>query len=225
MEDGMESILMDKFPNMERIRMVGEVKTPKQVKTNFDRVGEFMKVFGQEVKNKPEWPNEDTMELRIDLIEEELEEFKDAILSADGTLVDVADALSDLLYVVYGAGHSFGIDLDKCFAEVHRSNMSKLDENGKPIYREDGKVLKGENFTEPDLTSILFDASFPSEQEETEDETESKTWQQLVMEEHMEYYNEEHGTSYTFEKYYDDVVNEKIKVHYDWQQLLGMTDG
>ena len=72
MEDGMESILMDKFPNMERIRMVGEVKTPKQVKTNFDRVGEFMKVFGQEVKNKPEWPNEDTMELRIDLIEEEL---------------------------------------------------------------------------------------------------------------------------------------------------------
>ena len=215
---------MDKFPNMERIRMVGEVKTPKQVKTNFDRVGEFMKVFGQEVKNKPEWPNEDTMELRIDLIEEELEEFKDAILSADGTLVDVADALSDLLYVVYGAGHSFGIDLNKCFAEVHRSNMSKLDENGKPIYREDGKVLKGENFTEPDLTSILFDASFPSEQEETEDETESKTWQQLVMEEHMEYYNEEHGTSYTFEKYYDDVVNEKIKVHYDWKALLGIME-
>ena len=225
MEDGMESILMDKFPNMERIRMVGEVKTPEQVKTNFESVRKFMKAFGQEVKSKPEWPNEDTMELRIDLIEEELEEFKDAILSADGTLVDVADALSDLLYVVYGAGHSFGIDLDKCFSEVHRSNMSKLDDDGLPFYREDGKVLKGPNFSEPDLTSILFDASFPSEQEEIEDETESKTWQQLVMKEHMEYYNEKNGTNYTFEEYYDDVVNEKIKVHYDWQQLLGMTDG
>ena len=205
--------------------MVGKVKTPEQVKTNFESVRKFMKAFGQEVKSKPEWPNEDTMELRIDLIEEELGEFKDAILSADGTLVDVADALSDLLYVVYGAGHSFGIDLDKCFSEVHRSNMSKLGDDGKPIYREDGKVLKGSNFSEPDLTSILFDAAFSSEQEEIENETESKTWQQLVMKEHMEYYNEKNGTNYTFEEYYDDVVNEKIKVHYDWQQLLGMTDG
>ena len=194
------------------------------LKTNFQRVKEFMKSFGQEVKSKPEWPNDETMELRIDLIEEELGEFKDAILSADGTLVDVADALSDLLYVVYGAGHSFGIDLDDCFAEVHRSNMSKLGEDGKPIYREDGKVLKGPDFSEPDLTSVLFDASFPSEQEETENETKSKTWQQLVMEEHMEYYNENHNTTYTFEEYYDAVVNRKIEVHYDWQQLLGMTN-
>ena len=96
------------------------------LKTNFQRVKEFMESFGQEVKSKPEWPNDETMELRIDLIEEELGEFKDAIINGDGTLVDVADALSDLLYVVYGAGHSFGIELDDCFAEVHRSNMSKL---------------------------------------------------------------------------------------------------
>ena len=194
------------------------------LKTNFERVKEFMDSFGQEVKSKPEWPNDETMELRIDLIEEELGELKDAIIDGDGTLVDVADALSDLLYVVYGAGHSFGIDLDKCFAEVHRSNMSKLDDDGLPFYREDGKVLKGPNFSEPDLTSVLFDASFPSEQDEIENETKSKTWQQLVMEEHMEYYNEEHGTSYTFEKYYDDVVNEKIKVHYDWKALLGIME-
>ena len=194
------------------------------LKTNFQRVKEFMKSFGQEVKNKPEWPNSETMELRIDLIEEELGEFKDAIINGDGTLVDVADALSDLLYVVYGAGHSFGIDLDDCFAEVHRSNMSKLGEDGKPIYREDGKVLKGPNFSEPDLTSILFDASFPSEQEETEDEK-RKSWQQLVMKEQMEYYNENHNTNYNFEEYYDAVVNRKIEVHYDWQQLLGMTNG
>ena len=148
---------MDKFPNMERIRMVGKVKNPEYLKTNFERVHEFMEVFGQEVKNKPEWPEAETMELRIDLIEEELGEFKDAILSADGTLVDVADALSDLLYVVYGAGHSFGLDLDACFKEVHRSNMSKLDERGNPIYREDGKVLKGPDFTEPDLESMIYD--------------------------------------------------------------------
>ena len=127
------------------------------LKTNFQRVKEFMKSFGQEVKSKPEWPNDETMELRIDLIEEELGEFKDAIINGDGTLVDVADALSDLLYVVYGAGHSFGLDLDACFKEVHRSNMSKLDEYGKPIYREDGKVLKGPDFTEPDLKSMIYD--------------------------------------------------------------------
>ena len=214
---------MDKFPNMERIRMVGEVKTPEQVKTNFGRVRKFMKAFGQEVKSKPEWPNEDTMELRIDLIEEELEEFKDAILSADGTLVDVADALSDLLYVVYGAGHSFGIDLDKCFSEVHRSNMSKLDDDGLPFYREDGKVLKGPNFSEPNLTSVLFDAAFSSEQDE--DTEKRKSWQQLFMEEQLGYYNEEHETSYTFKEYYDAVVNKKIAVHYDWEKLLGLKDG
>ena len=127
------------------------------LKTNFQRVKEFMESFGQEVKSKPEWPNDETMELRIDLIEEELGELQNAIIDADGTLVDVADALSDLLYVVYGAGHSFGIDLDKCFAEVHRSNMSKLDESGNPIYREDGKVLKGPDFTEPDLESMIYE--------------------------------------------------------------------
>ena len=185
------------------------------LKTNFERVKEFMKSFGQEVKSKPAWPHWETMDLRIDLIQEELGELKDAIVNGDGTLVDVADALSDLLYVVYGAGHSFGIDLDKCFAEVHRSNMSKLGEDGKPIYREDGKVLKGPNFSEPDLERVMY---------EDEDETKSKTWQQLVMEEHMEYYNENHNTNYTFEEYYDAVVNKKIEVHYDWQQLLGMTN-
>ena len=94
------------------------------MKTNFERVKEFMKSFVQEVKSKPAWPHWETMDLRIDLIEEELKELKDAIISGDGTLVEVADALSDLLYVVYGAGHSFGINLDNCFTEVHRSNMS-----------------------------------------------------------------------------------------------------
>ena len=138
MEDGMVSIL----------------KKPEYLRTNFERVHEFMKVFGQEVKEKPAWPSWETMDLRIDLIEEELKELKDAIINGDGTLVDVADALSDLLYVVYGAGHSFGIDLDNCFAEVHRSNMSKLGEDGKPIYREDGKILKSNNYLPVDLTKL-----------------------------------------------------------------------
>ena len=190
------------------------------LKTNFEKVKEFMKSFGQEVKSKPAWPHWETMDLRIDLIQEELGELKDAIVDGDGTLVDVADALSDLLYVVYGAGHSFGIDLDDCFAEVHRSNMSKLGEDGKPIYREDGKVLKGPNFSEPALTSGLYCTD-----EYNKRRTEKrKSWQQLVMEEHMEYYNENHNTTYTFEEYYDAVVNKKIEVHYDWQQLLGMTN-
>ena len=196
--------------------------TENTLKTNFQRVKEFMESFGQEVKSKPEWPDSETMELRIDLIEEELGEFKDAIVDGDGTLVDVADALSDLLYVVYGAGHSFGIDLDDCFAEVHRSNMSKLGEDGKPIYREDGKVLKGPNFSEPDLTSILYCTDSYRKKSQTEKQ---KSWQQLVMKEHMEYYNENHNTNYTFEEYYDAVVNRKIEVHYDWQQLLGMKNG
>tara|TARA_Y100000356_G_scaffold71254_1_gene58738 strand:- start:1571 stop:1975 length:405 start_codon:yes stop_codon:yes gene_type:complete len=127
----------------------------KPLATNFDRVKAFMLMFGQEVVKKPEWPSAETMELRIDLIEEELQELKDGILLGDGTLVDVADALTDLLYVVYGAGHSFGINLDKCFEEVHNSNMSKLGNDGKPIYREDGKILKGENFREPNLKEVL----------------------------------------------------------------------
>ena len=125
--------------------------------TNFDRVREFMETFGQEVFTKPEFPDANIMALRYELIKEELEELAVAIYNNEGTLIDVADALSDLLYVVYGAGHAFGIDLDKCFEEVHNSNMSKLDENGKPIYREDGKILKGSNFREPDLKGILYD--------------------------------------------------------------------
>ena len=184
--------------------------------TNFEKVQEFMDAFGQEVVTKPDWPKAKTMELRMDLIEEEVEEFNHACCDATGSLVDIADALADILYVVYGAGHAFGIDLDKCFSEVHRSNMSKLGEDGKPIYRDDGKVLKGENFTEPNLESVLYDETNSADR---------KTWQQLVMEEHMEYYNEKHETSYTFEEYYDAVINEKIEVHYDWQQLLGMKDG
>ena len=143
---------MDKFPNLVRMKQLRNVK---RMETNFDRVESFMRVFNQEVKDEVDWPDAETMELRIDLIEEELQELKDGILLGDGTLVDVADALTDLLYVVYGAGHSFGINLDKCFEEVHNSNMSKLGNDGKPIYREDGKILKGENFREPNLKEVL----------------------------------------------------------------------
>lgn len=123
--------------------------------TNFERVREFMETFGQEVKTKSKWPNEGVCDLRVDLIEEEFDELREAIYTKEGTLVDVADALTDLLVVVYGAGHAFGIDLDECFKEVHRSNMSKLSEDGKPMYRDDGKVLKGPNFSEPDLKGIV----------------------------------------------------------------------
>jgi predicted HAD superfamily Cof-like phosphohydrolase len=143
---------MDKFLNLKRMKKLSK---KKPLATNFDRVKAFMLMFGQEVVEKPEWPNAKTMELRIDLIEEELGELKDGILLGDGTLVDVADALTDLLYVIYGAGHSFGINLDKCFEEVHNSNMSKLGNDGKPIYREDGKILKGKNFREPNLKEVL----------------------------------------------------------------------
>ena len=125
------------------------------MKNNFERVKEFMDTFGQEVKTKAEWPDQDVADLRFDLIHEELNELEDAIYKPEGTLVDVADALTDLLVVVYGAGHAFGIDLNECFKEVHRSNMSKLGEDGKPIYREDGKVLKGPNYSEPDLKGIV----------------------------------------------------------------------
>ena len=143
---------MDRFPNLVRMKQLRNVK---RMETNFDRVESFMRVFNQEVKDEVDWPDAETMELRIDLIEEELQELKDGILLGDGTLVDVADALTDLLYVVYGAGHSFGINLDKCFEEVHNSNMSKLGNDGKPIYREDGKILKGKNFREPNLKEVL----------------------------------------------------------------------
>lgn len=121
--------------------------------TNFDHVRTFMETFGQNVETKPQWPDSETVRLRVELIVEELAELEDA--NEDKDLVGVADALTDLLYVVYGAGHAYGIDLDACFREVQRSNMSKLGEDGEPIYREDGKVLKGPNFSEPDLKSIL----------------------------------------------------------------------
>tara|TARA_B110000503_G_scaffold139019_1_gene226414 strand:- start:5004 stop:5405 length:402 start_codon:yes stop_codon:yes gene_type:complete len=122
--------------------------------TNFELVGDFMEVFGQIVELDPRMPDSDTMDLRVSLIEEELGELKEAIANDD--IVEVADALTDLLYVIYGAGHSFGIDLDECFAEVHGSNMSKLGADGQPIYREDGKVLKGANYYAPNLKSVLF---------------------------------------------------------------------
>jgi predicted HAD superfamily Cof-like phosphohydrolase len=121
--------------------------------SNFDMVGDFMERFGQEVKTKAEFPDNSTIVLRLQLIEEELQELRDAIGDAD--LVEVADALTDILYVTYGAGHAFGIDLDKCFEEVQASNMSKLGKDGKPIYREDGKILKGENFFEPNLEQFV----------------------------------------------------------------------
>ena len=119
--------------------------------TNANKVREFMEAFEQEVKKKPEWPDADTVKLRVDLIEEEYDELKQAVYSYDGTITDVADALCDILYVVYGMAHSYGIDIDECFREVHVSNMSKLGEDGKPIYREDGKVVKGPNYRPPDL--------------------------------------------------------------------------
>ena len=121
--------------------------------SNFIKVGVFMKTFGQEVKNKPSFSTDKINKLRIDLINEELEELKEAIKQKN--LLEVADALTDILYVTYGAGHAFGIDLDKCFEEVQNSNMSKLDENGKPIYNESGKVMKGPNYFKPDLSKFV----------------------------------------------------------------------
>ena len=121
--------------------------------TNFDKVGIFMKTFGQEVKNQPAFSSEKINKLRYDLIKEELAELKDAMEKKD--LLEVADALTDILYVTYGAGHAFGIDLDKCFEEVQNSNMSKLDENGKPIYNEFGKVMKGPNYFKPNLRKFF----------------------------------------------------------------------
>ena len=112
-----------------------------------------MKTFGQEVKNKPSFSNDKINKLRVDLIKEELEELTTAIKNKD--LLEVADALTDILYVTYGAGHAFGIDLDKCFDEVQNSNMSKLSEEGKPIYNESGKVMKGPNYFKPDLSKFV----------------------------------------------------------------------
>ena len=121
--------------------------------TNFDKVGTFMKTFGQEVKTKPSFSTDKINKLRLDLIKEELTELTEAMNNKD--LLEVADALTDILYVTYGAGHAFGINLDKCFEEVQNSNMSKLDENGKPIYNEDGKVMKGPNYFKPDLSRFV----------------------------------------------------------------------
>ena len=121
--------------------------------TNFEKVGLFMKKFGQEVKTIPRLSSEKINKLRISLIHEELEEFREAIINND--LKEAADALTDILYVTYGAGHAFGINLDKCFDEVQRSNMSKLDDDGKPIYNESGKVMKGPKYFKPDLSKFL----------------------------------------------------------------------
>jgi len=121
--------------------------------SNFNKVGTFMKTFGQEVKTKPSFSSDKINKLRIDLIKEELEELKEAMDNND--LLEVADALTDILYVTYGAGHAFGIDLDRCFDEVQNSNMSKLGENGEPIYNESGKVMKGPNYFKPDLSKFV----------------------------------------------------------------------
>ena len=121
--------------------------------TNFEKVGYFMQTFGQEVKLKPSFSTDKINLLRLNLIKEELNELIDAMDKKD--LVEVGDALTDILYVTYGAGHAFGINLDKCFEEVQDSNMSKLDNNGKPIYNENGKVLKGPNYFKPNLKKII----------------------------------------------------------------------
>ena len=121
--------------------------------TNFEKVRLFMKTYGQEVKEKAGFSDVKTNKLRIDLIKEELDELTEAM--QDKNLLEVADALTDILYVTYGAGHAFGIDLDKCFEEVQNSNMSKLGEDGKPIYNEAGKVMKGPNYFKPDLSKYL----------------------------------------------------------------------
>ncbi len=121
--------------------------------TNFEKVKIFMETFGQEVKNKSSLSSEKINSLRLSLIQEELDELKKAIKDKD--IVEVADALTDILYVTYGAGHAFGINLDQCFNEVQNSNMSKLGDDGKPIYNENGKVMKGPNYFKPDLSKYI----------------------------------------------------------------------
>ena len=121
--------------------------------SNFNKVKAFMNTYGQDVKEKAEFPENKIVQLRIDLIEEELNELKEAIKNKD--IVEVADALTDILYVTYGAGHSFGVNLDQCFDEVQSSNMSKLGEDGNPIYNDSGKVMKGPNYFAPNLKKIV----------------------------------------------------------------------
>jgi hypothetical protein len=140
-----------------KLRLLGmqgnKMQIPQIRATNFELAGDFMEAFGQEVHIDPIWPDFSTRELRLELIREEYEELEEAIETKD--MVAVADALTDLLYVIYGAGHAFGLDLDACYTEVHESNMSKLGEDGKPIKNEMGKVLKGPDFFEPDLEYVL----------------------------------------------------------------------
>ena len=121
--------------------------------SNFEDVKTFMETFGQMVRTKPQFPDEDTMQLRYDLIKEELNELEQAMKSKN--LKEIADALTDILYVTYGAGYAYGINLDKCFKEVQRANMSKLGNDGKPIYNEKGKVMKGPNYSEPNLKQFV----------------------------------------------------------------------
>jgi len=121
--------------------------------SNFEKVGDFMEAFGQEVLYIPTIPDFNLSALRLDLIEEEVQELRDGL--ANKSMLEIADALTDILYVVYGAGHAFGIDLDDCFHEVHSNNMTKLGADGRPLYREDGKVMKGPNYREPDLTKFV----------------------------------------------------------------------
>ena len=121
--------------------------------TNFDKVKTFMETFGQEIKTKPSFSSEKVNNLRYELIKEELDELKEALDNKN--FLEVADALTDILYVTYGAGHAFGVDLDKCFEEVQSSNMSKLDEDGKPIFNESGKVMKGPKYFKPDLNKFV----------------------------------------------------------------------
>ena len=121
--------------------------------TNFNDVKKFMETFGQEVKSKPEFPSDKIVKLRYDLIKEALDEFAEAIKTKN--LTEVADSLTDILYVTYGAGHAFGVNLDKCFDEVQKSNMSKLGKDGKPIFNEFGKVMKGPDYFKPDLSTFI----------------------------------------------------------------------
>ena len=122
--------------------------------SNFEKVGDFMEAFGQEVLYIPTMPDFNLAALRLDLIEEEVQELRDGL--GKKSMLEIADALTDILYVVYGAGHAFGLDLDDCFHEVHRSNMTKLGEDGRPMYRDDGKVMKGPNYEEPDLSQFVL---------------------------------------------------------------------
>jgi predicted HAD superfamily Cof-like phosphohydrolase len=133
--------------------VVGQLNKEKYYMSNFEDVRKFMETFGQIVRTKPKFPDKKTMRLRFDLIQEELNELKEAMDTKN--LKEVADALTDILYVTYGAGYAYGIDLDKCFKEVQRANMSKLDENGKPIFNEKGKVMKGPNYKKPDLKQFV----------------------------------------------------------------------